>query len=263
MAAPIPVNPFTLPTVKSTPGTDIEDYITFLFGPPSIGKTSFLSHFKDALFLMFEPSAKALRLYQKEISTWVDFKAAIKLLHANKVYKTVVVDTIDIAYRLCMEYVIKFKTAGIHPGEDSYGRGWDALKDEFQKTIAELCKTGKGVVFVSHVQYKAVKKMGGGEYEIICPSASDVARRIIEPMAHIFAYYHYGEDNKRYLKITGDSESMGGCKLKEEGYFKGVDVIPMGDSSAEAYKNFTDAFHSRLKVAPRVAVKPNGKTGSK
>lgn len=234
-----------LPTQKSQPCSTLEELIIFLYGREKIGKSALLSHFEDALFIMFEPGAKALSIFKVECLTWVDFKAYIKLLHADTRYRTIVIDTIDICYRLCLEYVIKFKLAGQHPSEEKYGKGWDALKDEFQKTIAEIGKLGKGVVFISHDTEREIKKLGGGAYDVICPSLANAARNIIEPMADIFAYYHYDADGKRKLKIVGDSESMGGTRVKEAGFFKGVDEIDMGSSSLEAYNNFVAAFNNK------------------
>lgn len=246
----------SLPTEKSEPCTNLEDFVILLYGREKIGKTTMLSHFDRALFLMFEPGGKALSIFKREVLTWVDFKAYIKLLHGpdGERFRTIVIDTVDLCYRLCLEYVIKFKLAGQHPGEEKYGKGWDALRDEFSKTMAEICKLGKGVVFVSHDKERTIKKMGGGEYDIIGPTLQDAARSTIEPMADIFAYYYYDSENRRKLKLVGDSESLGGTRLKEQDrFFKGIDEVDMGTSSKQAYDNFVAAMNNKpsSKLPPR------------
>lgn len=245
-----------LPTERSIPCKDLRDFIIFIYGREKIGKTSLCAQFPDALFLMFEPGAKALSIFKKEVYTWTDFKAIIGKLRDDERFSTVVIDTVDLCYRLCLEYVTKFKLAGTHPSEAGYGKGWDALTDEFQKTMAELGKTGKGVILLSHEVEREIKAKGG-TYEIIGPTLSNFARKIVEPMVDIFAYYYFDENSARKLKIVGDSDTIGGNRVQEDGFFKGVSEIDMGRSAKEGYENFVAAFNNKTrpqasnKVLPR------------
>lgn len=231
-----------LPKKKSVPGKDLSTYTLLLYGREKIGKTSLASHFPDAVFLMFEPGGRALTVYQVEVGDWPDFKLLLKQLEDDKRFKTIVIDTIDLAYRLCLEWVSKKILAGSHPADMSYGIGWDRLKDEFQKRIAQLCKCGKGVVFLSHDTVREDEKADGTKVSTTMPSMSGVARGVIEPMIDCLGYYYYDADGKRQLCISGTREVVAGCRMKEAGFFKDVDDIFMGTTSKQAYNNFLSAM---------------------
>lgn len=256
--------PLSLPTKKSVPMAHLDDYIQLYYGREKIGKTSLAAQFPDAVFLMFEPGGRALEIYQVDVHSWIDFKNYIKLLKEDSKFRTIVIDTIDLCYRMCLEYVQKHKLGGNHPADEGYGKGWDKLKAEFSQTISDICKLGKGVIMLSHETEREIKLWKGGSYDLIAPTMSGVARDIIEPMVDIFGYYYYGDDEQRYIKIEGDSESVGGTRLKEAGFFKGIDRIPMGNSAKEGYKNLCDAFSNKLKVTPQTKVDtPKRKTKRK
>ena len=232
----------TLPKKKSTPGKDLSTYTLLLYGREKIGKTSLASQFPDAVFLMFEPGGKALSVYQVEVGDWPDFKLLLKQLEEDSRFKTIVIDTIDIAYRLCLEWVSKKVLAGSHPADLKYGIGWDRLKDEFTKRIAQLCKCGKGVIFLSHDTVREDEKADGSKISTIMPSMSGVARGVIEPMIDCLGYYYYDDEAKRQLCITGTADVIAGCRMKEAGFFKDIDDIFMGTSSKQAYNNFLSAM---------------------
>jgi hypothetical protein len=235
-----------LPKERSTPAGNISDYIILIYGREKIGKTTLCSHFPRALFLMFEPGGKALSVFQTPVHTWVDFKNYISLLKEDTRFDNIVIDTADICYKLCLEYVMKTKLAGNHPSEEKYGKGWDALKTEFQSVINSLCKLGKGVIFLSHATEKEIKLRTGGTYDVIAPTMQNTARNVIEPISDIFAYYYYGDNGERFLKVVGDDETLGGGRVQEAGFFPGVTVIPMGSSSEESYKNLVNAFQGKF-----------------
>lgn len=240
--------PLALPKKKSVPASHLADYTMLIYGREKIGKTTLAAQFPDALFLMFEPGGRALEIYQMDILTWVDFKKVLGLLKEDSTYRTVVVDTVDLCYRMCLAHVRKTELGGNHPADEAYGKGWDAIKDEFQRVLADLFKLGKGVIFLSHETEKEVKLWKGGTYDMIAPTMSGVARGVVEPMVDVFGYYYYGSDDQRYLKIVGDSQSLGGARIKEAGFFKDVDQIPMGESAAEGYTNLCLAFENKLKL---------------
>lgn len=239
-----------LPTKKTVPCAHLSDYIILIYGREKIGKTTLCAQFPNALFLMFEPGGKALSVYQTEVHSWVDFRQYIELLKEDTRFENIIIDTADLCYRFCLDYTIKRLLAGDHPSEVGYGKGWDVLYAEFQSAINALCKLGKGVIFLSHDAEKEIKLRTGGAYDIIAPTMQSVARNTLQPLVDVFAYYYYADDGERRLKIVGDKETMGGTRIKEAGFFAGIDEIPMGASPAEAYRNFVAAFEGKLKVQP-------------
>lgn len=249
----------TLPTQLSEPRGTLLDYMYLLYGREKIGKTTFLRHWPDAFFLMFEEGGKALRIYQRPVPSWSDFKQYVRLLKGpeGKRFKTVVIDTAEIAFKRCQRYVCA-KLGIDHPSEGEWGSGWDALREEFAMTFLDLQMTGKGIVFISHVREKTVRKRGGGESERIVPTMTGQCKDIVEAMVDVIGYYGFEEDGEsRRLWIRGDDFVTAGCRLEEN--FKGYRSIPMGRSSEESFANFEAAFNNEL---PKEEPKPKRKTAT-
>lgn len=230
----------TLPLQPSVPSSDLGDFIILLYGLPKIGKTTLAAQFPGAFFLMFEPGGKSLAIYQREVRNWDDFIQYVKLIESDTRFKTVVLDTVDIAWKMCEDAVCR--QMGIsHPGDEDYGKGWARVADEFTKWISRLNKAGKGVIFISHAKEKQITRRSGASSDRIVPTMAGGARRVIEPMADIFGYYEYGDDGEHQLRVRGDDLVTAGTRLTE--HFKDIeDVIPMGNSPQEAYRNFMRAF---------------------
>lgn len=233
-----------LPKKKSKAHQKLGDYTLSFYGREKIGKTTLAAQFPDAVFLMFEPGGKALEIYQVPVNDWAEFKLLLKQLGSDDRFQTIVIDTVDIMYRYCLEWVCKNVLAGNHPADEQYGKGWDRLKDEFQRRISQLCKLGKGVIFISHEAVREEEKADGRKIETVQPSMSGVARGIIEPMVDLLGYYHYDEDDNRTLQIVGTRNITGGCRMKEAGFFKDIELIEMGKTPKQAYNNLVTAMGS-------------------
>lgn len=243
------MEPLSLPTVVSVPSNKLQEYVTLLYGEKKIGKTSLCSHMEGAFFLMCEPGGKSLALYQRPVTTWDEFTGYVRLIKKDTRFRTAVVDTVDLAYLYCTRAVCQ--RMGIeHPSDEEWGKGWNAVREEFTRQVALLLSSGKGVVFTSHAIEKEVKTRAGGKYDRIVPTMPGQARDVLEGLVDIWAYYHYDQD-KRFLTILGDDHIGAGHRLTNHFLTpsgKRIRRIPMGTSSKEAYQNFMKAFHNQLGV---------------
>lgn len=234
----------SLPKKKSAAHKELGDYTLMFYGREKIGKTTLAAQFPDAVFFMFEPGGKALEIYQTPVNDWAEFKMLLKQLKSSNKFETIVIDTVDIMYRYCLEWVCKNSLGGNHPADEQYGKGWDRLKDEFQRRISQLCKLERGVIFLSHEATREEEKADGKKLETVQPSMSGVARGIIEPMVDLLGYYHYDEDNDRMLQIEGTRYTVAGCRMKEAGFFKDIELIEMGKTPKQAYNNLNTSMGS-------------------
>ena len=234
------IKELVLPHELSKPYTSISDYGILLYGREKIGKTTFAAQFPDALFLMFEPGGKALSLYKIDINSWSDFLQTMNLLKKEKRFKTIIIDTVDICYKMCFDYVCK-KLGVDHPSEEGWSKAWNMIKDEFQKQISILLKLNRGVLFISHATEKEIKKRYGESEHRIIPTMSKQARDVLEPMIDIWMYCEYGEQERQFI-IRGDQLVSAGHRLQNN--FVNIDKISMGNSSKESYNNFIDAFNN-------------------
>lgn len=246
----------TLPTEKTKPAGSLSAFSTLLYGHEKIGKTTLAGEFPDAFFMFCEPGGKDLKLHARSIPDWRTFKAYMAELDKHpKRFQTVVVDTVDLAYKFCEEYTCA-KLGIDHPSDEDWGKGWGAVRKEFELAMARLVGAHRGILFVSHAKEVTLKKRGGGEVTKTIPSMSNAARTIIEPMVDIWVAYEYGDQGVRQLRVRGNAEIAAGTRLQN--HFQNCgDSIPMGDSPAEAFAAFQAAFDNQD------SGKPKAKAGNK
>ena len=97
-----------LPKEKTPPKENLSDLTVLLYGPTKWGKSSLCSHAENAIFLATEPGLNHLEVFQVPINNWDDLLAACREIAEGKhSFKTVIIDTIDNAYRMCAEHVCK------------------------------------------------------------------------------------------------------------------------------------------------------------
>lgn len=242
---------YRLPTTRSQPLPNLMDYAILLFGAKKIGKTTLVSLMPDTLFLMTEPGAKGLSVYQSAITSWPQFKQAVKAIMRDTRFKAVCVDTVDLAFKMCETYVCQ-KLGIDHPSDEDWGKGYGAVRDEFTREMQKLLSCGKGVTFISHSTEREIKTRSGRKYDRVQPTMPNQARDIIEGFVDIWAYYDYDGD-RRVLTIRGDDHIMAGCRLQQHFMYNGREVpaIDMGITPAEGYGNFIACFNNQYRPRPK------------
>jgi len=252
---------FELPVKKSKPKTSIGDYIILLFGEKKIGKTMLSAQFPDAYHIMWEPGGKALEIYQSEFSDWGKFKKAITKLRSDDRFNTVVIDTVDLAFKAADAYACS-KLAIDDAADEEWGKGWRAIRREFERQIHRLISAGKGIIFISHAMEREIKTRRGSSSHRVVSTMPRQAAEIIEGLVDIWACFTYDGD-KRVLVIGGDEDVSAGHRLDNRFRWKGESIkkIPMGLSAEEGYENFVDAFENNFN--PNGDKKPVIKKGLK
>lgn len=282
-----------LPDEKKEAITDLLQYTLLLYGREKIGKTVFLSSFPDTLFLTTEPGTKGLEIFEYNAEdgackNWKLLKAAVDLLEKTDRFKTVVIDTVDRAYDMCMEYVCKEKLGCEHPADEAYGKGWSAVKKEFLTTIHRILQTGRGLCFTSHAKEVSIKPQGGEEYTRITPTMSGQARGVVEALVDLFFYVEYIRSSagttERVIITEGDEVIWAGAReigaplprfiplTKEGGFeilqaaFNGEDVgldpktlVPAKTASASVKKFFRKAGKEAKRRPKKKTAKKGGK----
>lgn len=246
----------TLPTEPSVPLESLGDYSTLIFGRKKIGKTNLSAQFPKTFHMMTEPGGKALRIHQRPIRNWTDFTGYVKLLDKDKTFRTQVVDTADILFKYCQDAVCR--RLGIdHPSDEDWGKGWNAVRDEFTRWITRLMNNGKGTIFISHSTEREIKRRSGGSYHSIQPTLSGQARDVLEGLVDIFAYFDYDGDH-RVLTIRGDETVAAGNRLRDHFKWNGRDVpvIDMGESAEIGYANLVACFNNKYEYNPPAAEEP-------
>lgn len=202
---------------------DLSGYITFLYGPAKVGKTTFGSQMPGALILAFERGYSAIPgVIAQDITTWGEMKQVVRELKKPEVrerYKSLIVDTVDIAADCCQKWICS--QLGIENiGDGGWTtNGWAKYKKEFEEVFRTLAQLGYAIVFLSHDKEKTIKPQNGNEYQQIGSSMQSSALSIIENMSDIIGYAHPIQNNDGVSKVvltlrSSDNSVRCGCRFK-------------------------------------------------
>lgn len=188
-----------LPTQKTPPKQSLSDSTVLIYGARKIGKSEWCSIADGALFLSTEPGLNFLEVYQIPIATWDELLAACaEIAEGNHQFKTIIVDTVDNAYRMCSDYICK-KFGAEHESEIGYGKGYSLINNEFQRVLNKLAFLPYGLFLVSHSQEVEIETRTG-KYTKTVPTLPEKARRIVLGLVDMILFCDIetatGPDNK-------------------------------------------------------------------
>lgn len=172
---------------------DLSGYITYMYGPTKIGKTTFGSQMPKALLLAFEKGYNALpNVYPQDVTSWSEMKMVLRDLNKKEVkdvFHSVIVDTIDVAATMCEKYVIS--QAGVDAlNQIPYGGGWAKVKRELEDTFRSVTQMGYAVLFISHDKDSTFTRQDGSQYNKVIPTLGNSYNEIIKDMVDIYCYAH-------------------------------------------------------------------------
>ena len=196
-----------LPKEKTIEGYTLSAIRALFFGPWGIGKSTFCSKFKNAIFIGTEKGLKGLDVHKLYVHNWEEFLEVVdKLLNTSHDFETVVIDTIDNAVKFCTIYSCdKYKVD--HPSDMKWGKGWELFQREFETPILKLSVSDYGLIFTSHEKESEITKKGNIKILKIGPSFSNQARKIIGPFVDIIGHCYVDE-----IEVDG--------KIKERRYIE-------------------------------------------
>lgn len=128
------------------------------YGPEGIGKSTFAARFPNAVFIDTEGSTKDMDVARlPRPSSWEYLLQEIQYVKGTPgICKTLVIDTVDWAEQLCVEYICnKHQKDGIE--SFGYGTGYVYTKEEFGRflnRLEDLVETGVNVVLTAHAHIK-------------------------------------------------------------------------------------------------------------
>ena len=185
---------------------DLSGYITFIYGAAKVGKTTLATQMPSPLLLAFERGYNAIPgIIAQDVNTWGEMKQIYRELKKPEVqatFKTVIVDTVDIAADLCQKYICS--QLGIdNMGDGGWGtNSWAKYKREFEDVFRGLTMMGYAVVFISHSKSGTDKDQTGKEYGYIKPTTQSSALLIIENMTDLYCYA------RQYLDANGEEKRV-------------------------------------------------------
>ncbi len=165
----------------------IPDTHNFVANDFVVHNSSFASHFPHAIFLECEPGLNHLEVFKLPTYKWEDFLEACKLVaKGDHPFKTIVIDTIDNAFKMCSEHVCA-KHGVDYEGDLGHGKGWALVKNEWHRVLTRLASLPYGLILISHAQDKTIETRTG-EYTKTQPSLPDRARNVVLGLVDIILF---------------------------------------------------------------------------
>lgn len=128
----------------------LEDQTILLYGREKIGKTTLASMFKNVLFLATEKGYKNIECDRIDILSWKHYEGALDILESeDHGYDCFAVDTVSKLWRYGRNHILNVNDWH-HEQDAGYGKGYDAIKDNFSTGFDRLLALGKGVILIAH-----------------------------------------------------------------------------------------------------------------
>lgn len=193
----------TLPTKQTLENVKLSSLKWLLYGSPGIGKSTFFSKAVDGkrqpLFLYTDPGLKFIKAFKKPIMSWREFSKIVSedIIKANpKGYSMVVLDTVDILFRMCRKEVC-LKKGISHVSDLEWGKGYDLVRDEFEQTISLLARWGDdhsvGLAFISHAKDVDIRGRDKKTNKLV-PTVPKQCHDIVAPLCDVIGYAGFTQD---------------------------------------------------------------------
>lgn len=232
------------------------------------GKTSFGAQCPKPIFIQTRGETGLDTLIQAkqlpetphfpEITAWDDFLAAVRGLRDDAhEFKTLVIDTINGAERLCYEFVCRRDYEGDWEKFGAYGKGADTSQADWRDFLAlldELRERRKMTVFVLiHTKIKTFKNPDGPDYDRWTPDLNEKCWSLTSRWADCVLFGGFetavkvkkGEEKRDKGKAAGAQRVMytqRSASFDAKNRLGLPEDIDMGDNAAEAWANFVTAL---------------------
>lgn len=200
---------------------DLRGKYVLLYGKPKSGKTTAACAFPNSLLVAFERGYNAIGgVRAADIQRWSDFKQVIRQLEkpeAQKMYETIIIDTITIAWDYCEQHICAQN--GVQKIADiPWGGGYSACKKEFEGALRKITMLGYGIVLIAHSAARTEKTADGSEVEIISPEmpkrAAEICNGLVDIIGYIGGEYDENKNFVRYLYTRETPTLFAGSRFK-------------------------------------------------
>ena len=227
---------------------DLRGKYVRLYGKPKSGKTTAACAFPNSLLVAFERGYNAIGgVRAVDITKWADWKMVLRQLEkpeAQKMYETIIIDTISIAWDYCEQYICA-QNGVQRINEIPWGGGYSACKKEFEGALRKITMLGYGIVLIAHSAARVEKTADGSEVEIISPEmpkrASEICNGLVDIIGYIGGEYDADKNFTRYLYTRETPTLFAGSRFKylapkiKFGYQELVDAIAEAIDMAEKH----------------------------
>jgi AAA domain-containing protein len=249
------------------------DRLKYLFlAPPKFGKTTFFSGCPNCLLLAFEEGHMFAQCHKVVINEWapttlkdrgplqddetgIVYSTALEIIEALEAYnpyRFVVIDTIDMAVKMCTDYECG-KGKIQHPSDGGdYGKGYDIYQTQpIRRFYNRFVKLGVGVACTSHIKEEWRKDKYGQELYRRESTLSSSVQRFIHTQSDVIVNGYFGRKKPRkgkqirdrIISFDGTDEIMAGTRIQR--VFipnKYISSPPTDDDASIPWKQWNSFF---------------------
>ena len=207
-----------LPTVATQPiMSDPGKLKILIHGAAGVGKTTFASRFPGALFIATEAGTTHVESSDVSVNSWVEMVDVLKLIRdrapeyspdGNGPLRTVVIDTLDNAWKMCRDHMNK-KNGIEHEQDLGFGKGSGMILREFERVFDLISKLGLGMVLITHTADLEYTDKRGRSHTKFVSKLPAKPRGYISGLVDVilFASIETGDDSKRRVLRTDADEN--------------------------------------------------------
>lgn len=233
-----------LPKEKTQPKIKLGEQAILIYGEEKIGKTgTFRWHNPGkTLFLNTDGGLNPYEVFQIKIETWENFLFACRDLEEdNKQFETIIIDTIDSAYRFCASYVCEKNDISVEAQLEDY-LGFEYVREEFYRVFTKLRGLGLGLIFLGH------QKETDGKQTIPAYGPGKTLR-FLQPHFDIVGCCYRDsakQENgittpgKRWIQLQSNPLRLAGSR------YPLPERIPLDSRTPEGYNNFVKSFEEAV-----------------
>lgn len=248
-----------------------------VYGPEGIGKSTFAAQFPEPLVIDTEGSTNHLDVRRLPRPTsWEILRQMVDEVYNNPdICKTLVIDTIDWAERLCAEAICR-KSQKSSIEDFGYGRGYVFVKEEFARLLdrlSDLTDRGITVVLTAHSMIRKFERPDeSGAYDRwelkLGGKGGSQLSALVKEWSDLLLFVNYkeivveGENRKK--KAGGGKRMMYTCHHPAWDAKNRHDLAPEIPFEYDQIAHIVEA-HITFPPAEKVATeeKPTVKTGTK
>lgn len=228
-----------LPQKATKASVDPRSYVYLEIGPPKWGKTTFMCSVPDSILLATEQGHAFHETHKIIVDAWdkprsekgvgidddgnthLSMAESVEAICASDRFRFVVIDTADMAAKMCLDF--HYKKYGVNHASDAgdYGKGWDlCLTQPFRQQIGQLMRSGRGIGFITHTNLvtKKVGKQETSRWETTLPSQ---VQKFLHTQADIIMHASFGRlrkgmtDRDRVICMDGSNEILAGSRIRQ------------------------------------------------
>ena len=215
-----------LPKNERRPEAVITDPDMWIYADSYVGKSTFVDHFDDVLFINTDGNIQNITSpfiqiadelvtegrMSRKVLAWSKFREVIDELekHDNS-FHVIALDLVEDLYEHCRFYV--FDQLGIkHESDGGFGKGWDMVRTEFLSQMKRLKSLGYRIIYISKELVTEITYANGMKVSTFKPNLPDKVANVLAGTVTM-TLRAYMDERGRFLQLRKNENIFGGGRI--------------------------------------------------